>query len=85
MTLRILKSRFKILKPGPDAGAEFVVRYEIARLSRENQERLAGKVERVSNTRGDGLGYDVLSFDGDGKERLIEVKTTRYGASTPST
>lgn len=66
-----------------DAGEEFVVRYEVARLSVEGRERLAGKVERVSKTRGDGLGYDVLSFDGDGKERLIEVKTTRYGASTP--
>ena len=33
--------------------------------------------------RGDGLGYDVLSFDADGRERLIEVKTTTYGPATP--
>jgi hypothetical protein len=65
------------------AGEEFVMRYEVARLIAERAERLAGKVERVSATRGDGLGYDVLSFDRTGAERLIEVKTTRYGASTP--
>ena len=65
------------------AGEEFVMRYEVARLIAERAERLAAKVERVSVTRGDGLGYDVLSFDRSGAERLIEVKTTRYGASTP--
>ena len=32
---------------------------------------------------GDGLGYDVASFFPDGRERLIEVKTTNYGARTP--
>lgn len=30
-----------------------------------------------------GLGYDVLSFETDGKERLVEVKTTRFGLYTP--
>ena len=34
-------------------------------------------------SRGDGLGFDVLSFETTGRERLIEVKTTAYGASTP--
>ena len=56
-------------------------------FSRENWEfethRLAARVDRVSETRGDGLGYDVLSFETSGRERLIEVKTTSYGASTP--
>ena len=42
--------------------------------------RLAARVDRVSETRGDGLGYDVLSFETSGRERLIEVKTTNYGA-----
>lgn len=65
------------------AGEEFVLRFEIARLVRAGHDRLAGKVERVSETRGDGLGYDVLSFETSGQERLIEVKTTSYGASTP--
>ena len=65
------------------AGEEFVLRFEIARLVRAGHERLAGKVERVSVTRGDGLGFDVLSFETSGQERLIEVKTTAYGALTP--
>ena len=29
------------------------------------------------------MGYDVLSFDADGRERLIEVKTTTFGKDTP--
>ena len=33
--------------------------------------------------RGDGAGFDVLSFDLGGKERLIEVKTTNGAARTP--
>ena len=44
---------------------------------------LADRVEHVSHTKGDGLGYDVLSFDASGKERFIEVKTTSFGKETP--
>ena len=65
------------------AGEEFVLRFETARLIRAGEERLAGRVERVTETRGDGLGFDVLSFEVSGAERLIEVKTTAYGPSTP--
>ena len=65
------------------AGEEFALRFEVARLLKEGQDRLADQVERVSQTRGDGLGYDLLSFEVSGQERFIEVKTTSYGASTP--
>lgn len=65
------------------AGEEFAVQYEQARLCAANRESLAAAVERVSVTRGDGLGFDVLSFDVDGRERFIEVKTTAYGPATP--
>lgn len=65
------------------AGEEFVVRFETARLVHLGKDHLAGRVERVSETRGDGLGFDVLSFEVSGEERLIEVKTTAYGPSTP--
>ncbi len=34
-------------------------------------------VEWVSKTKGDGLGYDILSYDESGKEMFIEVKTTK--------
>jgi hypothetical protein len=65
------------------AGEEFVVDFERARLISEAQERLASRVERVSVTRGDQEGFDVLSFSANGRERLIEVKTTGFGAYTP--
>ncbi len=65
------------------AGEEFAMRFEQARLGAAGRERLAAAVERVSVSRGDGLGFDVLSFELDGRERWIEVKTTAYGPATP--
>lgn len=65
------------------AGEELVLRYERAWLASHGMESLADKVEHVSVTQGDGLGFDVLSFDTDGRERWLEVKTTRYGRYTP--
>lgn len=65
------------------AGEEFVVQFEHWRLVGMGQHRLADRVEHVSVSKGDGLGYDVLSFESDGKERLIEVKTTTFGRDTP--
>ena len=44
---------------------------------------MADRVDHVSQTKGDGLGYDVLSFEADGRERLIEVKTTSFARETP--
>lgn len=37
----------------------------------------------VSRDDGDGAGYDILSFENDGRERLLEVKTTLGGQTTP--
>lgn len=65
------------------AGEEFVVRFEQARLRSLRQEELARRVEHVAITVGDGEGFDVRSFDRDGSDRLIEVKTTAYGKQTP--
>jgi hypothetical protein len=65
------------------AGEEFVLNFERARLLAEKQDRLAAQIEHVSKTRGDHEGFDVLSFDPDGRERLIEVKTTAFGPLTP--
>ena len=36
-----------------------------------------------TQVRGDHEGYDILSFATNGTERLIEVKTTKYGSETP--
>jgi hypothetical protein len=65
------------------AGEEYVLRFEKARLVRAGQERLASRIEHVSKNRGDSAGYDILSFEETGQERLIEVKTTAYGQCTP--
>ena len=65
------------------AGEEFVVHYERWRLISGGYERLANKVEHAAKNQGDGLGYDVLSFDTTGNHRLIEVKTTSFGKETP--
>lgn len=65
------------------AGEELVVRYEQHRLSTAGLDRLAARVEHVSKTQGDGLGFDVLSFDRKGGERFIEVKTTTFAKETP--
>lgn len=65
------------------AGEEFAMRFEAERLWRAGQKKLADRVEHVARTRGDGEGYDILSFDHDGEERLVEVKTTTFGAYTP--
>lgn len=66
-----------------DAGEAFVVAYERARLHAIGEPRLSDRVEHVAKTKGDGLGYDVLSFEPDGRERFIEVKTTAFGKQTP--
>ncbi|OHC64487.1 MAG: hypothetical protein A2045_03465 [Rhodocyclales bacterium GWA2_65_20] len=29
------------------------------------------------------MGFDILSFDANGRERFIEVKTTAFGKETP--
>lgn len=65
------------------AGEDFVLNYERARLIHAGQERLAAKIEHTSVVHGDHAGYDILSFEDRGAERLIEVKTTKYGKDTP--
>jgi hypothetical protein len=65
------------------AGEEFVVQFEHWRLNAIGQPALADRVEHVAQSKGDGLGFDVLSFEPDGRERFIEVKTTAFGKDTP--
>lgn len=66
-----------------EAGERFVINFERERLARAGADRLVDRVEHVAMTIGDGLGFDVRSFDEDGKDRFIEVKTTRGGKETP--
>ena len=65
-------------------GEEFVVCLEQHRLRGVGRDDLAEKVAWVAVTIGDGLGFDVLSFDDlDESEKLIEVKTTGLGKYFP--
>lgn len=65
------------------AGEEFVLNFEHFRLYEIGKKKLADKIEHVSISKGDGLGYDILSFEPDGRERYIEVKTTAFAKETP--
>ena len=65
-------------------GEEFVLEFEKKRLHDvERRPDLARRVEWTSNARGDGAGYDLDSFNGDGSRRVIEVKTTGLGKYFP--
>lgn len=66
------------------AGEVAVVELERRMLRRAGRDDLAEAVEHIARTRGDGAGFDVLSFDyATEKERYIEVKTTRRSEYSP--
>jgi Protein NO VEIN, C-terminal len=65
------------------AGEEFVLEMERKKLEKSRRPDLLKKIRWVSADEGDGAGYDILSFEPDGRERLIEVKTTNGAARTP--
>ncbi len=64
-------------------GELFILKSEIEFLKSNGKNDLAAKVQHVSVEIGDGLGYDILSYDLLGKEKKIEVKTTRGEISRP--
>lgn len=64
-------------------GELFIKNSEIAYLKEKGKPDLAKLVDHVSVTIGDGLGYDILSFDLNGNEKKIEVKTTRGDITRP--
>ena len=65
-------------------GEKFAVEVEKRRLMGYGRDDLAAKVEWVAMTCGDGVGFDVLSFDeADDSEWWIEVKTTGLGKHFP--
>ena len=65
------------------AGEERAFHHERSILRQSGREDLAQRVRWVSQEDGDGAGYDILSFTTDGRERLIEVKTTNGLERTP--
>jgi hypothetical protein len=64
-------------------GEELVLYFERQRLQLQDRVDLAKKVKWISQEEGDGAGYDILSFDHQGNERLLEVKTTVGVDTTP--
>lgn len=71
-----IKEAKKKAKVGLD-GESFVVEYENKRLKEINRTAVW-----KSKNDGDGLGYDVLSYNDDGTERYIEVKATNSSEDT---
>ena len=65
------------------AGEELVLAHERATLVEAGRPELARRISWVSEEAGDGAGYDIASFLPDGRERLIEVKTTNGWERTP--
>lgn len=64
-------------------GEERVLAHERASLLAAGRTDLAERIRWVSHVDGDGAGYDILSFDTDGSDRLIEMKTTNGWKRTP--
>ena len=64
-------------------GEELIFLREREQLIKIGRSDLARRVEWTSEVQGDGAGYDIHSFTPDGRERLIEVKTTNGVALTP--
>jgi hypothetical protein len=65
------------------AGEERIVRHERSSLAAGGRDDLAARVRWVSEQDGDGAGYDIASFEIDGRPRLIEVKATNGWERTP--
>ena len=65
------------------AGEAFVLDVERHRLAEADRIDLSRKIRWIAKEDGDGAGYDILSYNFSGSERLIEVKTTNGAARTP--
>ena len=76
-----LESRNKKLG---ELGEAFVLEIERQRFLSIGKPDLAAEVQWSSKDVGDGLGYDIRSFDEGGyQEKFIEVKTTNAGKYQP--
>lgn len=92
-----LKQKRPVLKPNPhynpvleakrnkaigEAGEKFI--YDQERMKLKSHKKTENKqVCWISQIEGDGAGYDIKSYDKDGTEIYIEVKTTTGPENTP--
>jgi hypothetical protein len=66
------------------AGENFIVGRERWYLTSVGRADLAARVDWIADREGDGLGYDIASYDpATGSPIYIEVKTTNSGAEFP--
>ncbi|WP_376694108.1 protein NO VEIN domain-containing protein [Wenzhouxiangella sp. EGI_FJ10409] len=67
-----------------ESGERFALEFERYRLTQSGRPDLAEEVKWSSREEGDGLGFDIRSFDPDyEKELFVEVKTTNSGKYQP--
>ena len=60
-----------------DLGELLVMQYEKEKLLLANKPQLAKKISHTAKDKGDGTGFDIQSFNENGTEIYIEVKTTK--------
>ncbi len=66
-----------------EKGEEIAVAIEQEFFESIGRKDLANRVRNVAAEDGDGLGYDVLSFFEDGRDKYIEVKSTKTSLTAP--
>ncbi len=64
------------------AGEQWVIEFEQQRLTAAGHPELFQRLDWVSDTQGDGAGFDILSFEDEMQHRFIEVKTTNGGVGS---
>ncbi len=65
------------------SGEKLALEYERQRLIHFNKDHLARRIEHISVEKGDGFGYDIHSYNTDGTDLFIEVKSTKLRKETP--
>jgi hypothetical protein len=64
-------------------GEKIVLEFEKRKLISIGKEKLADKIEWISKEQGDGAGFDILSRYPNGKDKYIEVKSTKLSREAP--
>lgn len=66
-----------------EKGEELVLEYEKWELRRLGKDSLADSIRWIAKEEGDGAGFDILSKYANGKDKYIEVKTTKLSKEAP--
>jgi len=66
-----------------EKGEEFILDFEKWELRRIGKDNLADRVIWIAKEEGDGAGFDILSRYPNGKDKYIEVKTTKLSKEAP--